>query len=341
VDADIIEEFRRSIDGLIGRGSGAVGWSALAELGWPDLLIEDVTSAAELLFPAQARHLVHSPGLDALALVGLGLDPDPLALGVLYPVPKRASASHVAVSRSPVEVGDELAVRGVAARTVLDPVPDRCVVSLETGSGPAVAIVDGVHRLRPQAHDVGLAPSSGWQVLDGAVRVADVVAVSTDATTRLARLQVLLRFAVAHELAEIGRHTLQMACDHVRTRHQFGRPLGSFQAVKHRLARAAVHAAAAETTLASAANALRSGDDPYLSVLVARIQSGVSATESVAHAQQLFGAMGYSWELPLHQYVRRAMLIDTIAGPTELLTRELGRFTLTAGSLPRIAVFTS
>lgn len=112
---------------------------------------------------------------------------------------------------------------------------------------------------------------------------------------------------------------LAQAVDHARERQQFQRPIGSFQAVKHRLAdghvrvevaRAAVHAAA--VGLAEADR-----DDPAeldRAVSTAKLVAGEAALENAKAAVQVNGAMGFTWELDVHLFLKRAWVLDTHYG---------------------------
>ncbi|MEU2562393.1 acyl-CoA dehydrogenase family protein [Streptomyces longispororuber] len=115
-------------------------------------------------------------------------------------------------------------------------------------------------------------------------------------------------------LAETVRYT--------KERHQFNRPVGSFQALKHRLARlwldvvhtraAARHAAAALAT---------GGDEPDLAAALAQAYAGPVAVRAAEEALQLHGGIGMTWEHPVHLYLKRAKA-DAIAFGTAGRHRE-------------------
>ncbi|MFI6345602.1 acyl-CoA dehydrogenase family protein [Streptomyces sp. NPDC050560] len=110
-------------------------------------------------------------------------------------------------------------------------------------------------------------------------------------------------------LAETVRHT--------RERHQFNRPLGSFQALKHRLAHVwldTVHSRAAARNAADAlATATAAPDDETaLAVALAKSHCSATAVHAAEEALQLHGGTGMTWEHPLHLYLKRARA-DTLA----------------------------
>ena len=112
---------------------------------------------------------------------------------------------------------------------------------------------------------------------------------------------------LAAEQLGIARRCLDMTVAYVKERRQFARPVGSFQAIKHRLADLWV-----EVTLARAASryaaACLAGDDPDAPVAVALAKSYCS--EAAVHAAQecvqLHGGIGFTWEHPAHLYLKRA-----------------------------------
>jgi hypothetical protein len=110
----------------------------------------------------------------------------------------------------------------------------------------------------------------------------------------------------------------EMAVTYAGERVQFDRPIGSFQAIKHlcadmlvrtEVARAAVYAAGAhldETPPRS---------DPDRPVSVAKVMAGEAAIANGKAATQVFGGMGFTWEVDVHLYLKRAWVLDTHFAP--------------------------
>lgn len=126
---------------------------------------------------------------------------------------------------------------------------------------------------------------------------------------------------VALDLIGVGRAALRAATVHVTDRVQFGRPLGSFQAVRHRLAQAHVGLVGARSLLEATAGSR----NVELQRLLVKGEAGRAAFGALAAAQQLCGGMGFTTEFGLGQLVRRAYLIDGILGRSEEATPALGR----------------
>ena len=141
----------------------------------------------------------------------------------------------------------------------------------------------------------------------------------------IGRAQVLNSCA----LLALSERMLAIAVDHVTTRHQFGRPVGSFQAVKHLLADCAVELESVRAVLAYASETV----DP-VAVTAARALAGRTSHVVGRAAQQVTGAMGFSWEFPLHRYIRRAHSCDLMLGPWQAHTRSLGELVLSLPAVP-------
>jgi alkylation response protein AidB-like acyl-CoA dehydrogenase len=100
---------------------------------------------------------------------------------------------------------------------------------------------------------------------------------------------------------------------YTRERHQFNRPVGSFQALKHRLAQVWLEVVGVRAAARSAADTLAAGsDDADVAVAVAQAYAGPAAVHAAEEALQLHGGIGMTWEHPVHLYLKRAKA-DSIA----------------------------
>ncbi|MDQ1105666.1 acyl-CoA dehydrogenase family protein [Nocardioides zeae] len=157
----------------------------------------------------------------------------------------------------------------------------------------------------------------------------------------LRRLAVLRQVAVAAEHAGMVARLLDMTVAHVTTRQQFGRPIGSFQAVKHRLAdvlvarercRSAVRYAAARLDDDVAAGHDLGGAEVAAAVAAA---VGTEAVLAAAHeAVQLHGGIGFTWEHPAHRYLRRALGDEAQFGSARDHRARLAALLAVPGSTP-------
>ncbi|MEV6539396.1 acyl-CoA dehydrogenase family protein [Streptomyces sp. NPDC051665] len=136
------------------------------------------------------------------------------------------------------------------------------------------------------------------------------------------------RVALGWWLVGTGRAMLALARQHAVDRAQFGRPLASFQAVRHRLAETLVALDGAEATLVAATD--------ELGALLAKAAAGRAALTAARHCQQVLGGIGFTAEHDLHRHVRRAMVLDGLLGSAWELTREAGALLRAGRSAPRL-----
>ena len=100
---------------------------------------------------------------------------------------------------------------------------------------------------------------------------------------------------------------LELTVDYAAQRHQFGRPIGSFQAVKHHLANARIQIEFASPAVLYAAYAVaHSSPEATRSVSQAKWLAGAAATVTGRAALQCHGAIGYTTEYDLHLYLKRS-----------------------------------
>ncbi|WP_405813204.1 acyl-CoA dehydrogenase family protein [Streptomyces sp. NBC_01390] len=136
------------------------------------------------------------------------------------------------------------------------------------------------------------------------------------------------RRALGWWLLGTGRAMLALARTHVLDRTQFGRPLASFQAVRHRLAETLIGLEGAEAALVAA--------DDDLGALLAKAAAGRAALTAARHCQQVLGGIGFTAEHDLHRHVRRALVLDGLLGSARELTREAGALVREGRSAPRL-----
>ncbi|HEU5158865.1 MAG TPA: acyl-CoA dehydrogenase family protein [Streptosporangiaceae bacterium] len=125
--------------------------------------------------------------------------------------------------------------------------------------------------------------------------------------------------AVAAQLLGAARHLLDAAVAHAKRRQQFGRPIGSFQAVKHLLADVAVGVEFAAPVVYGAATTLGAGA-PGASgdVSAAKVAAAAAAYRAARAALQVHGAIGYTEELDLHLWLARVWALRTAWGDDRL-----------------------
>jgi 3-oxochol-4-en-24-oyl-CoA dehydrogenase len=152
---------------------------------------------------------------------------------------------------------------------------------------------------------------------------AELTGISSD------RARCISAALVACASAGTVRRCADEATDYIRTREQFGRPVGSFQALQHK---AAVLLVNAELAAAAAWDAVRAATE---SVAQQRLAAGAAVLMAVAAGPDLtldallmFGAIGYTWEHDAHLYWRRAVSLAASLGPVTSWRRDVGELSL-------------
>ncbi|CAO3427874.1 acyl-CoA dehydrogenase family protein [Azospirillum endophyticum] len=141
--------------------------------------------------------------------------------------------------------------------------------------------------------------------------------------------------ARANQIAGALETMLDLAVDHAEQRVAFGRPIAKFQAVQHKLALLAEETAAAISAASSAAEALAGGGpegERLLEVAAAKIRCGEAAERGAAIAHQIFGAIGFTAEHPLHRLTLNALAWRDDFGNESQWALKLGGHLLDAGA---------
>jgi hypothetical protein len=298
--------------------------AALRDFGW-DEVVEESPDAVALLFEEQGRAGVTTTLLDGVVLAAAGLGG--LDAAVLYPLPGTGTLFEPVACT----LGKQLKVAGLINADAQGPVPDTIVAPVMAPDGTTALVTIDAEILSPMSAR-GLDSSSGWlRVLATVGPEADVVELDT---TGWIHAVAAARRALSAELIGVARASLEVAVDTVSSRHQFGRPVGSFQAVRFRLAEAKVAIESAHELLRLA---MRDGDP--LSAATAKALAGAAADTTVRHGMQVCGAMGLTWEFPLHNAFRRASVLDGLLGDTDGLTVALGHHIASTPILPQLEPF--
>jgi alkylation response protein AidB-like acyl-CoA dehydrogenase len=273
-------------------------WDELAETGVFSLLADGFGWAdASIAFEELGRALVPGPLVWGVLTNGLL---DDVAGGVVGGVQRPIPDDH-----APIEPGASGPVM-VEHLDALD-----ALVALDPG---------GVSRIEPASLDAGAPLDWPLDPLTPVHRVAVLPAGELIADAATAR-QWQLAGAVLTAAYQVGmaHACVERATAYSLERQQFDRPVGSFQAIKHLLADALVRAEVARTAVHAAAVTL---DDPEVGSLAravagAKLLAGEAALKNAKTAVQVHGGMGFTWEVDMHLYLKRAWLLDTVFGTPE------------------------
>lgn len=137
----------------------------------------------------------------------------------------------------------------------------------------------------------------------------------------------------AGQLVGLAQRMLDLSVDYVAQRKQFGKAIGSFQAVKHHLADVATRIEFAKPVLYRAAAALGRGDAQRAALVShAKLACGDAAWTAARKGIQVHGAMGYTWEVDLQMFMKRAWALDAAWGDRAFHKARLADTLFTAGA---------
>jgi alkylation response protein AidB-like acyl-CoA dehydrogenase len=251
--------------------------------------------------------------------VGLGMADAVLVFAELGRrlVPGPLVWSHLAAPLVPGAASGECIVGGLDLwRASSDPL---LVEHRDALDALLVLRADGVFRVDPRglaSHPVTtpldpLTPVHHAHALPAGERVTDA-----GAAARMRSEGAALVAALQLGVAEAA---LELACEWAKRREQFGRPIGSFQALKHLMADMLVRKEQARCAVWAAGATL---DDPSVgdaarSVSVAKAMAGEAALRNARACIQIHGGMGYTWEMPPHFHLKRALVLENVFGTTD------------------------
>ena len=333
------------------RTDGAT-WKELAGLGWTGASVPEAQGGAGLGFLEEAivfeelgRALYSGPyfATVGLALPALAAAPELLArvasgdLAATFAWREPAgSASLAALDGLLTEarcVKDRWLLSGakhlvpdagtvhafvVLARTTADPPggPSGPALFLveRNGDRPVVAVADTVDATRPL----------GQLTLDddeGTLLVAPSAIAEVMSRTRARALT-----ALALEAVGIASQALALGVGHAKTREQFGKPIGVYQAVSHKLADVYVETELARSLAYWAAWCVAERTpDADLAALAAKAYAAEAAVGACERSIQVHGGMGFTWDHPLQRYYKRALWIESFEGSGAAHRAEIAR----------------
>jgi alkylation response protein AidB-like acyl-CoA dehydrogenase len=121
--------------------------------------------------------------------------------------------------------------------------------------------------------------------------------------------------ALSLEAVGIASKALELAVDYAKTREQFGRPIGVYQAVSHKLADTFVETELARSLAYWAAWCVAEQDEQgAVAVAAAKAYCGDAAVAACERSIQVHGGIGFTWEHVLHEYYKRALWIQAYGG---------------------------
>ncbi|GGV18230.1 acyl-CoA dehydrogenase [Actinomadura cremea] len=332
------DELRASASGLLADGAD---WRAVASAGWPGLEAPAAFDGADGTFAEVAvvlREIGRAaapgpyPSVAALALGTLDLlHAGPVRDGLLRETVAGTTVPVVAMDAEGAEafrVTGDSRLHGTAGFVLDAAAADRVLVPALEPDGTAVVVdVDPADLTIEDRPVVDATRSLGRVVAAGvAVRPESLHRFRVPDAPR--RLRDRAAVAVACDGLGLAEAMLDATVAHTSVRHQFGRPVGSFQAVKHACADMLVRVTVARELVDAAVRAQAGGGpDAGVAAAMAKSYACTAAVEVAGKAMQLHGGMGYTWESGVHVYLKRAVLNRSLFGtPARYRARLAGRY---------------
>lgn len=290
-------------------------WDQMVELGWPALTISEEHGGLGLgmgeqsvLFEEMGRLLTPSPLLIS-AVVSAAIV-ERLEEGAMRSELLEALAAGTIMSFASIKESSDsptieaVALNGMEAQRFLFPI------------GSRVAIVDAVDVERNPIPPLDLTRPMASVAIDAAQLESGVVGEIQDGAVADAFNRG--RIALANEMVGVAAACLNMTGEYAKQRYQFGRPIGSFQAIKHKMADVFF---ALETARSMARAASKAADtDPERVALMAPAAKELAAQAAFLAASemiQIHAGIGFTWEHDAHLYFKRAESVRMMWGTSE------------------------
>ncbi len=319
-------------------------WSQLAAQGYTGVNFAEAYGGVGLglvelvlLMEEAGRVLLPGPLFSTVALAGAVIDAcgsDDQKRQLLVPICRGEACATLALLESDAS-WDPAAVRMSGSDGRLSGVK-LFVTDAAEAQFIVVVTCDGVHVVDTSSTGVRIEAMAG---IDPTRRVYTVTFenTSTEALAHPDQLMHGLDVATTALVAEmVGgmQRTLDLTIEYAKTRKQFGKPIGSFQAVQHQCADMYLETESARSAAYYAAWALQErAPDAATAVAVAKLYASDAARAVGNRGIQVHGGMGFTWESDLHLYYRRAKASETMLGDATFHRERLARLVIDAGAL--------
>ena len=263
-------------------------WQELAELGWVGVSVPEEAGGAGLGFLEEAVLFEE---------LGRALYPGPYFSTVALALP---------------ELPAELQREAVEGKT-------RWSASLDGSLVPDLALVDRVLVARDGKLVAVAAEGETLETMDSTRRFGRLEdgldGEDVGEAGALGRMRTRAYAALALEAVGMSQRALELSVEHAKTREQFGKPIGIYQAVSHRLADSYALTELARSLAYWAAWCVSENDEEApLAAAAAKSYAGDVAVTVCEYSIQAHGGIGFTWEHPLHRYYKRAQWIQGYGG---------------------------
>lgn len=195
---------------------------------------------------------------------------------------------------------------------------------------------NGVFVVDSKARGLRISPMSAMDLTRKlyVVEFSNIPAEEIGGTTDLPRAFDIATATLAAELVGGMQRTLDITVEYAKTRKQFGKPIGMFQAVQHQCADMYLETESARSAVYYAGWALEENSpDAAIAVSIAKMYASEAARTVGNRGIQIHGGMGFTWENDLHLYYRRAKASETAFGDATFHRERIARLVIDEGAV--------
>jgi alkylation response protein AidB-like acyl-CoA dehydrogenase len=293
-------------------------WSKMAEQGFMGILFPEEFGGLgfgnvefALLMEEMGRALVPGPYFSTMTAAAV--------------VEACGSVGHKQRYLVPVCAGDARAALALIDRSAIEPIAmrkgaltgEKLFVADAAVADYLVVLAKGVCVVERGAPGLTIEPMPGLDLTRKlyAVKFNATPAVTLPNPSGLGNAADIATMAISAELVGGMQRVLDLAVEYAKTRKQFGKPIGQFQAVQHQLADCYLETESARSAVQYAAWALEEGTaDASTAVAIAKMYASDAARNVGNRGIQIHGGMGFTWENDIHLYYRRFKASETAFG---------------------------
>jgi len=332
---------------LMGAGGAAdpAVWSAMAELGLQGLIIPESYGGGgsgylelALVLERMGGALLVAPYLSSVVTASALIESDDEELKATYLTAlasgERIGALALAEDSGRWDVdsirtvaeadGDQYCLNGVKSYVLDGQYADVFIVSARSPAAVGLFAVD------PGDPGVTVTPLRTLDATRPQARIEFSAATAhalctTGGAALIDRVQAIAGICLAAEQVGGAQRCLDMAVGYAKVRVQFGQPIGSFQAIKHKCADMLVAVESARSAVYYGADVLDNGGDATLASTVAQAHCSTAYTAVAGQNIQIHGGIGFTWDHPAHLYLKRAKSSEMLFGDPACQLERLAR----------------
>ena len=319
-------------------------WSKLADQGYTGIIYPEAYGGVGLgkvelmlLMEEAGRALLPGPFFSTVVLAGPVLD----AVGTpahkkqyLEPICKGEVRSTVAI----LEAGASWNLRDVQLSAVNGKLNGQKFFVSDAAVADFLIVVarNGVFLVNAHSRGLTISPMSGMDLTRKlyTVEFNNTPAEELGSNLNLPRALDIATAALAAELVGGMQRTLDVTVEYAKTRKQFGKPIGMFQAVQHQCADMYLETESSRSAVYYAGWALEeNAPDAATAISIAKMYCSDAARSVGNHGIQIHGGMGFTWENDLHLYYRRAKASETAFGDATFHRERIASMVIDSGSV--------